>query len=79
MSDDEKDQLTQDLENEMENIVLKPQKKRVLSPEALEKLKKAREKALLVRKKQFELKKQAKADLVEAKVRTKIAKDRLEN
>ena len=75
MSDEEKDQLTQDLENEMENIVLKPQKKRVLSPEALEKLKKAREKALLVRKKQFELKKQAKADLAEAKVRTKIAKE----
>ena len=71
MSDTEKDELTQDLENEVENMTLKPVKKRQLSEDALKKLAKARSIALEVRKANYEKKLKAKADLNESKLRTK--------
>ena len=75
MSDEEPDQLTADLEEQVENMTFKPAKKRVLSEDALKKLAVARKKALEVRKANFEKKKQAKEDLKEAQVRSKIAKE----
>ena len=79
MSDEEPDQLTADLEEQVENMTFKPAKKRVLSEDALKKLAVARKKALEVRKANFEKKKQAKEDLKEAQVRTKIAKEDTKN
>ena len=75
MSEEEPDQLTHDLENEMETMTLKPVKKRQLSEDALKKLAKARSIALAVRKANYEKKLKAKEDLSEAKLRTKIAKE----
>ena len=75
MSEEEPDQLTQDLEEQVEKLTFKEPKKRQLSESALAKLALARKKALEVRRAQFEKKKQAKEDLSEAKLRTKIAKE----
>ena len=79
MSEEEPDQLTQDLEEQVEKLTFKEPKKRQLSESALAKLALARKKALEVRRAQFEKKKQAKEDLSEAKLRTKIAKEETKN
>jgi len=79
MSEEESDQLTQDLENEVEKITFKEPKKRQLSKDALEKLAKARSIALQVRKANYEKKLKAKEDLAEAKVRKKVAAEETKN
>ena len=79
MSEEESDQLTLDLEEQVEKMTFKEPKKRVLSKDALEKLAKARVAALAVRKANYEKKLKAKADLAESKVRTKIAKEDTKN
>ena len=79
MSEEEPDQLTQDLENVVEKLTFKEPKKRQLSESALAKLALARKKALEVRKANYEKKLKAKADLNESKLRTKIAKEDTKN
>jgi len=79
MSEEEPDQLTQDLEEQVEKITFKEPKKRQLSKDALEKLAKARSIALQVRKANYEKKLKAKEDLAEAKVRKKVAAEETKN
>jgi len=73
MSEEESDQLTLDLEEQVEKMTFKEPKKRQLSESALAKLALARKRALEVRKANYEKKLKAKADLNEAQVRKKIS------
>ena len=79
MSEEESDQLTLDLEEQVEKMTFKEPKKRVLSKDALEKLAKARVAALAVRKANYEKKLKAKEDLKEAQVRKKVAAEETKN
>ena len=73
MSEEESDQLTLDLEEQVEKLTFKEPKKRQLSESALAKLALARKRALEVRKANYEKKLKAKEDLKEAQIRKKVA------
>ena len=73
MSEEEPDQLTLDLEEQVEKLTFKEPKKRQLSESALAKLALARKRALEVRKANYEKKLKAKEDLKEAQIRKKVA------